>query len=90
MQKFIVVYPKAGALGAIAAAAYSGKCLSQEAAETLRREVAAQGATDRARFDLAIVIPAYRSVGVWTAFVDRQHVPDAWKVSSAHLAALAA
>lgn len=87
-KRYVVVYPTRGLMGAIASVAFGNQHYSEEEAEALRAVVAAKGATERERFDLARVVPAMCSVGVWLAMPKAS--PAEWCRSSSRLAELLA
>lgn len=80
-QRYVVIYPTTGLLGAIGAAVVNLSHYSLEDAEKVALEVRNKGRTNRDRFDLAVVVPAMWSVSKWVATALKQYVPDEWKTS---------
>ena len=69
MQTTVVIYPSVGLLGAACVRT------SLEPIEV----VLAKGCTERDRFDLAIEVPRYRSVGLLTWGPDPRAIPKDWQ-----------
>jgi hypothetical protein len=88
MQK-VVIYPSVGFMGAInvqVATLVEGKAVRAMSLD----EVRAKGRTARARYDLAIEVPAFACRGCWLGEVDRRAVPASWFGASEGLSGLAA